>query len=315
MDDLGIKRTQQQKKEEFFPSGGGHAQVGGGDSVQAAAKAIVVGSLLLSSAKAMKQEGDESDDMTPIFATGAVLMALGAVYAGQLIYEASQCCLKRLRVAGDVGVPPDLVRQERQRDVVVVSEDESTMRSSSEERQDDGSRRTLSKGTGAGSSQAVASSLDITSRSGSAGIADPMGSIATSSCKPTSSSGSMGASDERLAVRARSSSAGSLNIKPRPGMHGELSASSSATKSMSAQSGSAGAGTISRCMSAQSGFGSTGAAAGSFSAAATMGTTDESRVGNQGDQSKQTDIKNPWIFFSISTSKFGSYFQAACKDV
>ena len=79
----------------------------------------------------------------------------------------------------------DLVREERQRDVVVVSEDESAMRSGSEEHGSDGSRRALSKGTGASSTRASASSLDITSRSGIVG---------TSSRRMTSSSGSAGAS-------------------------------------------------------------------------------------------------------------------------
>ena len=71
-------------------------------------------------------------NMTPIFVTGAVLIALGAVYAGQLMHEASQCCLKRLRAPGDGEVPMDLVRNERRserkEEVLVVSEDESKHR-------------------------------------------------------------------------------------------------------------------------------------------------------------------------------------------
>ena len=46
-------------------------------------------------------EEDESDgmEMTPIFVTGAVLMMLGTVYAGRLLCEATQCCLRRLRAS------------------------------------------------------------------------------------------------------------------------------------------------------------------------------------------------------------------------
>ena len=60
-------------------------------------KAIMAGSLLVSSAKAMEQEDEDQEEMGPIFVAGAVLMALGAVYAGQLVYGASQFCLRRMR--------------------------------------------------------------------------------------------------------------------------------------------------------------------------------------------------------------------------
>ena len=97
VEDLGIKRHMPMKMERSSQRDDGAAQNGGGDANQMAMKAIMAGSLLVSSAKAMEQEDEDQEEMGPIFVAGAVLMALGAVYAGQLVYGASQFCLRRMR--------------------------------------------------------------------------------------------------------------------------------------------------------------------------------------------------------------------------
>ena len=63
-----------------------------------AVKALILGSALLSSAKRATEEEDDEFDYTPIVVTGTVLMALGAIYAGQVIHSVSSYCLRRLCV-------------------------------------------------------------------------------------------------------------------------------------------------------------------------------------------------------------------------
>ena len=63
-----------------------------------AVKALILGSALLSSAKRATEEEDDEFDYTPIVVTGTVLMALGAIYAGQVIHSVSSSCLRRLCV-------------------------------------------------------------------------------------------------------------------------------------------------------------------------------------------------------------------------
>jgi len=166
VEDLGIKKATSTKSVGPQPD---HArdQHGRGDA-QTAMKAIMVGSLLMSSAKAMEEEDTEKDDMTPIFATGAVLMALGAVYAGQLIYKVSQCCLKRLQAPGDSEVPSDRVRGKQHEckgeNATTVSEDKSAAEGMSVR-----SSRGSGSGEQTGSGPMPTSSLRVRTRSGAGG--------------------------------------------------------------------------------------------------------------------------------------------------
>ena len=96
VEDLGIKRSTAAKSDG--PQLEHAEELHGGGDAHTAMKAIMAGSLLVSSAQAMEEESTESSELTPILVTGAILMTLGAVYAGQILCEATQCCLKRLRM-------------------------------------------------------------------------------------------------------------------------------------------------------------------------------------------------------------------------
>ena len=64
-----------------------------------ALRALVLGGVLLSTAEG-KSEDEVDEDFTPIWVAGAVLMTLGAIYAGQLLHSASKFCIKRLCACG-----------------------------------------------------------------------------------------------------------------------------------------------------------------------------------------------------------------------
>ena len=113
VEDLGMKRSTP-VKPDVSQAGNERAHAGGGDG-QKAMRAIMVGSLLVSSAKARDVEGTESSELTPILVTGAILMMLGAVYAGQLLCEVTQCCLKRLRMSTEEEVRQELAARRNHR--------------------------------------------------------------------------------------------------------------------------------------------------------------------------------------------------------
>ena len=113
VEDLGMKRSTP-VKPDVSQAGNERAHAGGGDG-QKAMRAIMVGSLLASSAKARDVEGTESSELTPILVTGAILMMLGAVYAGQLLCEVTQCCLKRLRMSTEEEVRQELAARRNHR--------------------------------------------------------------------------------------------------------------------------------------------------------------------------------------------------------
>ena len=50
---------------------------------------MMVGGMLLSAAEAYEEEPEADGDFTWVWVTGAVLMAMGAIYAGQLLHSAS----------------------------------------------------------------------------------------------------------------------------------------------------------------------------------------------------------------------------------
>ena len=82
------------------------APVSGGEHRNLAVKSMVVGSLLLSAAEAHDNGADDSSDFSMMWTGGVILMALGAVYIGQLLHSSSQCCLKRLRVLSESFLAP-----------------------------------------------------------------------------------------------------------------------------------------------------------------------------------------------------------------
>jgi len=73
-------------------------------------KALILGSTLMSTAI----------DYTPFMVTGAALMAFGAIYVGQLVQQASSCCLRRIRALEE----GERRQVERQREETESSDDD-----------------------------------------------------------------------------------------------------------------------------------------------------------------------------------------------
>ena len=116
---MGMNREEQREANA-------ETQANGGGQGQAAIRALVAGSLLMSQASGSVLEESENEGMGWVFTAGAILMTLGAVYAGQLVVESSRCCLRRMRCALEVDVLRDLQglqsRGRRDQDIVVVFE-------------------------------------------------------------------------------------------------------------------------------------------------------------------------------------------------
>ena len=275
VEDLGIKRSTAAKS--VGPQIEHAEELHGGGDAHTAMKAIMAGSLLVSSAQAMEEESTESSELTPILVTGAVLMTLGAVYAGQLLCEATQCCLRRLRMPTE-----EEVHQERRRRRGHQSGDqEVTTRSEASEEENEpadepvsvssrrramehgidgvtrrksSSQRGLKTGSAGATNSAGSTSLRLTRRSGSSTIAVSASSMGSgtqsgsssaagslSRCMP-SSSGSHGATGND-AVAEESMS---LPMTTRSGSHGamvsgDVPAVGRASRRMSTRSGSHGA--------------------------------------------------------------------------
>ena len=98
LEDLGIKRGDQPGDLEKVNMEEPEERQSNGDGKRAAILALTTGSLLLSGMDG-NYEGDEDSEFSTIWMVGTILMALGAVYAGQVIHSASSCCLRRLRVS------------------------------------------------------------------------------------------------------------------------------------------------------------------------------------------------------------------------
>ena len=96
VEDLGLKRMNPETSStsrEFTTSGGGNND-------GAAMRAMVLGSLLRSTVEGKSEiDGEGEEDFTLVWTAGVVLMVLGAIKMGQLLHEATKCCLRRLRVS------------------------------------------------------------------------------------------------------------------------------------------------------------------------------------------------------------------------
>ena len=104
LEDLGLKRGLQAEEVRGTTSTDDGPK---DDGRGAAILALTTGSLLLSGVDG-EYETEEDLDTSAIWATGAILMALGAIYAGQVIYGVASCCLRRLKAAdGDNGLRLD----------------------------------------------------------------------------------------------------------------------------------------------------------------------------------------------------------------
>ena len=85
--DLGMQQQQQQPDRRDGDEQGGSRNV--------AVMTLVAGSMLLSGTDSVPEDDGDADSQV-IWTCGAILMALGAIYAGQLAFSGAKCCLKRL---------------------------------------------------------------------------------------------------------------------------------------------------------------------------------------------------------------------------
>ena len=236
LEDLGLQRGDCDGAAEE-PQVSGPApisEVSGGGGF-AAAKALILGSALLSSAKGASDDDDETD-YTPFLVTGAVLMALGTIYAGQVIHSASSYCLRRLCGPGD-RVGHGFKREESsssddEKSILVLSDDEgsekqlqnapsgSTSKGKGTRSGSGSAARTMSRSSmpHSGSSNAVCStSKSLTRQSGlSSSSGEPRRSDVggRSSAGASSSLGLTGPSGSGNAAGSTSS----LDLRPRSGL-------------------------------------------------------------------------------------------------
>ena len=122
VDDLGFAGARAENSNEEPME---HATGGGGN--YAVIRAMALGSVLLSTAEGASDENDAGEDFSLIWTTGLLLVAMGAVYAGQLFHSATKCCLKRLRESKESGHRPSLRRLSaelsEEEDIMMVSEE------------------------------------------------------------------------------------------------------------------------------------------------------------------------------------------------
>ena len=90
VEDLGLRRT---RREHRPPREVGTAADGAHQG--AAMRAMMIGGVLLSTAEAHMEEDDQVFDR--IWTAGILLVALGVIYAGQILFHTSRWCLKRMR--------------------------------------------------------------------------------------------------------------------------------------------------------------------------------------------------------------------------
>ena len=306
VDDLGLRRTRREHRHahEDRPAVGGEHH-------GAAMRAMMVGGVLLSTAEAHKEENDEVFDR--VWTAGILLMALGAIYAGQLVVGAARCCLRRMQRSNETNSQYDLgkptTRSRNRQDVLVNSEDEETLMS-----ENDGEPFSLRVSSRSGSEQASTGKRGATSRTRSM----PMSAGASTSLKSSSSSGLHA---ERAATSGCMSSSSGLHAE-RAATSGcmtlssglQSSASGSISKGMTLSSGShgecfaAGSQATSRSTSTQSGFKQRGgssiteqrgaSSAAGFGAATSPSTASGSASVSEAQRSpKEKDLSSPWNRF------------------
>ena len=238
VDDLGLRRTRREHRavpEDRPTTGGEHHG--------AAMRAMMVGSVLLSTAEAYEEEPEADGDFTWIWVTGAFLVAMGAIYTGQLLHKAVRCCLRRLQgPEGDKGL-----RLEPRRNDVSSSEDEEVVVASKNE-------GGASAGTTAskarprsgmhGGASAGASSSTLRPRSGSHGGdgLDEATSLKTGRRSGSHGDGSAGATPLKMRPQSGLQSGGrsgatSSGSVPHSGLHGGGGSVSATSSTRVPQSG------------------------------------------------------------------------------
>jgi hypothetical protein len=215
VDDLGLRRTRREHRparEERPAAGGEHHG--------AAMRAMMVGSVLLSTAEAHGEENEEVFDR--VWTAGILLVALGVIYAGQLLFQASRCCLRRLRQSPDVTKDRERSHRHRGDHQEMVSEDASedeNAGASSKGRQKRGassltSKRPSGSRSGCPTSQSMKSGsatrkdvMEVSKRSTRSGASEVENAGPTSSMFSRGQSGlGDGELDLSLSIRRRSGS-------------------------------------------------------------------------------------------------------------
>lgn len=87
LQDLGMKGSGTPTE---LPAAEGETHAGGGS--QAAIRVLIAGSLLVSQAKGSGLDEVENEATDWVSTTGTILMILGAIYSGQILFETSKCC-------------------------------------------------------------------------------------------------------------------------------------------------------------------------------------------------------------------------------
>ena len=196
----------------------------------AALAAMMAGSFLLSGMDAAEEtEGD-------IWACGAVLMAFGAIYVGQLAVKTTKCCLRRLQGP------------------LQSSEEDNRRQPLSNANTGTAALTGAQRGTGSSSSKRSATSLNITIRSGS-----QHGDSSSSSSLPSSSNGDVTGSADARSSSATKTSKGRA-FKSSSAVRGESKADGA-----SRTSSSSGTAAVSRASAAAEAFGTSASSSGTAS--------------------------------------------------
>ena len=169
VEDLGLKKTSCEPSSTVREV----TTSSGGDNDGAAMRAMVLGSLLLSTVEGKNESGNEGEeDFTLVWTAGVLLMALGAIKMGQILHEATKCCLRRLRVSEEnvkhrSELGRNLETSSSEEDVLVISEDETApMRRSTQGALNDPTTMTLRSQSGSHGANVGSSSRGLRSQSG-----------------------------------------------------------------------------------------------------------------------------------------------------
>jgi hypothetical protein len=243
------------------------------ESSSAAVAAMMVGSLLLSGMDAAEETDGDADSAT-IWACGAVLMAFGAIYVGQLAVQTMQCCLRRLQV------PSQSLEEDNCRRLHGEAETggEDLIR--------------LKRGKGSSSSQRGSTSVNITIQSGlqhDDGLAIspmPSSSYSTSPIEH----GAVSSATKRAIGAASRRSTSSSGFACAAGSSCDDHAAGATSRTSASSSGLAGAvGASSTDLAASATSRTSASSSGSVSAAGLREV--------QASPKKEMDLTNPWNRF------------------
>ena len=269
VDDLGFagSRADGSKKEPTD-----HAAGGGGNN--AAIRPMGLGSMLLSTAESAPEVNDAGEDFSLIWTTGLLLVAMGAVYAGQLFQSATKCCLKRLRGSKESGHRPSLRRMS-----VESSEDEGTLMVSEAQE----SKMEVKKRGSCGASKA-----------NKIGGSTAAGSMSRSRDQGLGAAGS--SSNPLTSLTSEQGPAASMT----PGQGPATSQSRSTSMSLTRRSGTAKATASSALGEASSALGGASAALADASSAlsgASAALSGDSSAAAAAAERPDSEIHNPWNLF------------------